>query len=116
MELLHRILPAAPIETLDEYIAAGGGEGLRIARSATPDDVLERLDGAGLRGRGGAGFPLSRKWRAVMANEAFEAQASIVVNAAEGEPGSFKDRAILRANPYHVLEGALIGAYVVDGS
>jgi len=116
MELLHRILPAAPIETLDEYIAAGGGEGLRIARSATPDDVLERLDGAGLRGRGGAGFPLSRKWRAVMANEAFEAQASIVVNAAEGEPGSFKDRAILRANPYHVLEGALIGARVVDAS
>lgn len=116
MELLHRILPAAPIETLDEYIASGGGEGLRIARSATPEHVLDRLDTAGLRGRGGAGFPLSRKWRAVMANEAFEAKASIVVNAAEGEPGSFKDRTILRANPYHVLEGALIGAQVVDAS
>ncbi len=116
MELLHRILSAAPVETLDDYIASGGGEGLRIARSANPDDLLDRLDAAGLRGRGGAGFPLSRKWRAVMANEAFEARASIVVNAAEGEPGSFKDRAILRANPYHVLEGALIGAHVVDAS
>lgn len=116
MEQLHRILPAEPIATLDEYVAAGGGRGLREARAATPDEVLDRLDAAGLRGRGGAGFPLSRKWRAVMANEAFEAKASIVVNAAEGEPGSFKDRAILRANPYHVLEGALIGAHVIDAS
>jgi NADH-quinone oxidoreductase subunit F len=116
MEPQDRILSTAPIETLDDYIAGGGGEGLREARSATPDEVLDRLDAAGLRGRGGAGFPLSRKWRAVMANEAFEAKASIVVNAAEGEPGSFKDRAILRANPYHVLEGALIGAHVVDAS
>jgi NADH:ubiquinone oxidoreductase subunit F (NADH-binding) len=116
MELLHRILPETPIETLDDYIATGGGQGLERARKASPDEVLDWLDGAGLRGRGGAGFPLSRKWRTVMANEAFEAQASIVVNAAEGEPGSFKDRAILRANPYHVLEGALIGAHVMDAS
>ncbi|HZJ27532.1 MAG TPA: NADH-ubiquinone oxidoreductase-F iron-sulfur binding region domain-containing protein [Acidimicrobiia bacterium] len=116
MERADRILPSGPIESLEDYIAGGGGRGLQEARATTPDDVLQRLDGAGLRGRGGAGFPLSRKWRAVMANEAFEANASIVVNAAEGEPGSFKDRAILRANPYHVLEGALIGAHVVDAS
>jgi NADH-quinone oxidoreductase subunit F len=113
---MHRILPETPIRTLQDYITDGGGDGLRIARSLRPDEVLDRLDTAGLRGRGGAGFPLSRKWRAVMANEAFVARASIVVNAAEGEPGSFKDRAILRANPYHVLEGALIGAHVVDAS
>jgi NADH:ubiquinone oxidoreductase subunit F (NADH-binding) len=116
MEQLHRILPASPVETLDDYVAGGGGRALELARSETPEQVLDRLDAAGLRGRGGAGFPLSRKWRTVMANEAFEARASIVVNAAEGEPGSFKDRAILRANPYHVLEGALIGAHVVDAS
>jgi NADH-quinone oxidoreductase subunit F len=116
MDQHDRILSSTPVATLDDYIALGGGEGLRQARAATPDEVLDRLDGAGLRGRGGAGFPLSRKWRTVMANEAFEAQASIVVNAAEGEPGSFKDRAILRANPFHVLEGALIGAHVVDAS
>lgn len=116
MKRQHRILPAEPITSLADYRARGGGEGLRIARSATPEHVLSRLDAAGLRGRGGAGFPLSRKWRAVMANEAFVAPASIVVNAAEGEPGSFKDRAILRANPYHVLEGALIGAHVVGAS
>jgi NADH:ubiquinone oxidoreductase subunit F (NADH-binding) len=116
MDELHRILPAAPVETLEDYVAGGGGRALDLARGETPEQVLDRLDAAGLRGRGGAGFPLSRKWRTVMANEAFEAQASIVVNAAEGEPGSFKDRAILRANPYHVLEGALIGAHVVDAS
>src|SRR5680860_15164 len=116
MERADRILPSGPIESLEDYSAGGGGRGLQEARATTPDDVLQRLDGAGLRGRGGAGFPLSHKWRAVMANEAFEANASVVVNAAEGEPGSFKDRAILRANPYHVLEGALIGAHVVDAS
>ncbi len=116
MEQLHRILPATPVASLDDYIASGGGRALEIARAETPEAVLDRLDGAGLRGRGGAGFPLSRKWRTVIANEAVEARASIVVNAAEGEPGSFKDRAILRANPYHVLEGALIGAHVVEAT
>jgi NADH:ubiquinone oxidoreductase subunit F (NADH-binding) len=63
-----------------------------------------------LRGRGGAGFPTGRKWQAVAANESTEFAASVVVNAAEGEPGSFKDRAILRRNPFRVLEGALIAA------
>ena len=63
MEQLHRILPASPVETLDDYVAGGGGRALELARSEPPDQVLDRLDAAGLRGRGGAGFPLSRKWR-----------------------------------------------------
>ncbi|MGH9151608.1 MAG: NADH-ubiquinone oxidoreductase-F iron-sulfur binding region domain-containing protein, partial [Acidimicrobiales bacterium] len=67
----------------------------------------------GLRGRGGAGFPTGRKWRTVQENLAPGAPVTVVVNAAEGEPGSFKDRLILRRNPYRVLEGALIAAAAV---
>src|SRR5207237_2272021 len=71
------------------------------------------VEGSGLRGRGGAGFPTGRKWRTVADYQSSAVPPTVVVNAAEGEPGSFKDRAILRANPYRVLEGALIGAHAV---
>ena len=68
---------------------------------------------AGLRGRGGAGFPTGRKWQTVAAYESPVYATTVVVNAAEGEPGSFKDRTLLRTNPYQVLEGALIAAHAV---
>ena len=64
-----------------------------------------------MRGRGGAGFPTARKWRGVLDGISADDQVTVVVNAAEGEPGTFKDRALLRANPYLVLEGALIAAH-----
>jgi len=99
--------------TLADSVAAGGGEGLRAAASLSPDGVIAVVEDSGLRGRGGAGFPTARKWQTVRANEVPDAPASVVVNAAEGEPGSFKDRAILRADPYRVLEGALIAARAV---
>jgi len=96
---------------LDDYEARGGGTGLR--RATNPDAVISALDAAGLRGRGGAGFPTARKWQTVLNYRSARAPTTVVVNAAEGEPGSFKDRAILRANPYAVLEGALIAARTV---
>jgi NADH:ubiquinone oxidoreductase subunit F (NADH-binding) len=68
---------------------------------------------AGVRGRGGAGFPTGVKWQTVAANASPSEPSSVVVNAAEGEPGSFKDREIIRRNPYRVLEGALIGAFAI---
>ncbi|MGH3850253.1 MAG: NADH-ubiquinone oxidoreductase-F iron-sulfur binding region domain-containing protein, partial [Pseudonocardiaceae bacterium] len=68
---------------------------------------------SGLRGRGGAGFPTGRKWRTVADNSTGEAPATVIVNAAEGEPGTLKDRTILRRNPYGVIEGALIAARAV---
>ena len=76
--------------------------------------MIEHLLASGLRGRGGAGFPTGRKWATVRDYESPTFRATVVVNAAEGEPGSFKDRAILRANPYAVVEGALIAAATVD--
>ncbi len=78
-----------------------------------PAAVVDTIEASGLRGRGGAGFPTGRKWRTVAAAHAPTVASAVTVNAAEGEPGSFKDRSILRANPYRVLEGALIAAHAV---
>jgi NADH:ubiquinone oxidoreductase subunit F (NADH-binding) len=75
--------------------------------------VVEELEASGLRGRGGGGFPTGTKWRTVASYASAAIPATVVVNGAEGEPGSFKDRAILRRNPYAVVEGALIAALAV---
>ena len=112
----RRVLPKVPDASLDEYIQRGGGAGLSAARAVTPDVVVGELIASGLRGRGGAGFPTGVKWRTMLENTSQELRTSVVVNAAEGEPGTFKDRAILEANPYAVLEGALIAAVVLDAS
>src|SRR5215510_4371082 len=59
------LLPDAPIADLDEYVARGGGEGLRAARALGSDGIIDELGAAGLRGRGGGGFPTGTKWRSV---------------------------------------------------
>jgi len=114
MTLLHRVLPATPVASLADYQERlGGGEALQALRAAGADAVLAELEASGLRGRGGAGFPTGRKWRTIVENRSDVVPTSVVVNAAEGEPGTFKDRALLRTNPYAVLEGALVAAAVV---
>lgn len=117
MTLVHRVLNPRPLESLADYVEhLGGGRGLERARSMSPTEVIEILEASGLRGRGGAGFPTGRKWRTVHENTSSTWPTTVVVNGAEGEPGTFKDRTILRCNPYHVLEGALIAAHVVGAS
>jgi len=117
MTIVHRVLNPKPVPTLVDYIERfAGGEGLRRARAQSPEAVIEVVSSAGLRGRGGAGFPTGRKWRTVRENLSEPMAATVVVNAAEGEPGTFKDRTILRCNPYQVIEGALIAAHVVDAA
>jgi NADH:ubiquinone oxidoreductase subunit F (NADH-binding) len=113
LPVVARVLPATPYADLDSYVADGGGGGIAAARDADPDEVIGVLEESGLRGRGGAGFPTGRKWRTVFTNRSPVAPATVVVNVAEGEPGAFKDRAIVRANPYAVIEGALIAAHVL---
>jgi NADH:ubiquinone oxidoreductase subunit F (NADH-binding) len=114
VEISTHLLPTEPHRSLADYEAAGGLVGLRQAVAAGPDATIELISEAGIRGRGGAGFPTGRKWAGV--REAITAvdQGFIVVNGAEGEPGTFKDRALLRANPYAVIEGALIAARTLD--
>ena len=101
-----------PIHTLDAYKATGGTRGIDRARSMKPRDVIEELKKAGLRGRGGAGFPTAIKW-----TTAFEDPSPtkyVVCNGSEGEPGTYKDRYLLQKNPYQLVEGAAIAAYVVN--
>ena len=97
------------------YLAGGGYRLLENLRrgAVSPDDVLAVLDDAQLRGLGGAGFPLGRKWRSVRAEPGPRLMA---VNADEGEPGTFKDRYYLNTDPHRFLEGMLIGAQVVEAT
>ena len=113
MPLVHRVLDPSPSLTLAQYVARGGGIGLTEARRRSPVEVIDLVGAAGLRGRGGAGFPVGTKWRTIAASGSTSASTTVVVNGAEGEPGTFKDRTLLRCNPYKVIEGALIAAVAV---
>lgn len=112
--MIAELLPPAPVETLVQYRDAGGLDPLRRIRGAAPASVIDLVGRAGVRGRGGAGFPTARKWAGVRGSAAGDDECFVVVNAAEGEPGTFKDRALLLADPYLVLEGALIAAHAVS--
>ena len=109
------LLPRSPIASLDEYLASEtGGLGLQRAQEIGPSETIAEVDRAGLRGRGGGGFPTGRKWASIVAQPG--SQRYVVCNGAEGEPGTFKDRALMRANPYQLVEGVLIAAYAVDAA
>ena len=101
----------AAARSFHEYQAAGGGRGLEVALGASPDAVIDEVGKSGLRGRGGAGFPTAEKWRSIRSTGTGARFA--VCNGAEGEPATFKDRTLLRTNPYQVLEGLAIAAYAV---
>src|SRR5438874_8929204 len=101
------------MRNIDEYLATEiGGLGLARAVELGPAATIAEIERSGLRGRGGAGFPTGRKWRSVVS--AGPGRRFVVCNAAEGEPATFKDRALMRANPYQLLEGVLIAAFAVQ--
>jgi NADH-quinone oxidoreductase subunit F len=107
------LLSELPVRTLDEYLATEiGGLGLARAVELGRSGTIEEVSRSGLRGRGGAGFPTGRKWRSVVSGG--PGRRFVVCNGAEGEPATFKDRALMRANPYQLLEGVLIAAFAVD--
>ena len=97
----------------DAYAAEGGYAQLAACRDAkkTPEEVIQTLLDAGLRGLGGAGFPSGKKWEFVRAGEG---PRYLCINADEGEPGTFKDRYYLESRPHQFLEGMLIAAWGVD--
>ena len=105
------LLPERPFESLADYVAAGGGEGVARSRTMSPGASIQEIQLSRLRGRGGAGFPTGTKWSSVFRGEGATRYA--VCNAAEGEPGTFKDRALMRCNPYAILEGLLIAGHAV---
>jgi NADH-quinone oxidoreductase subunit F len=113
MTIVHRVLPPDPVTSLEEHVRRRGGRGLENARKLDADALIAEVTAAGLRGRGGAGFPTGVKWRTVLDNQSSVASTTVVVNGAEGEPGTFKDRTLLRMDPYNIVEGALIAALAV---
>ena len=101
-------------EQILEYIADGGYGALADALGRTPDAVIDEIAAAGLRGRGGAGFPTARKWRA--ARQAAGGDKLVICNADEGDPGAYMDRTLLESNPHQVIEGMLIAAMAVGAA
>ncbi|MEM9563453.1 MAG: NADH-ubiquinone oxidoreductase-F iron-sulfur binding region domain-containing protein [Actinomycetota bacterium] len=104
------LLAGDPVRSLDDYRRRGGLAGYEAAAALGPTGVIEQLTASGLRGRGGAGFPVGVKWGSIVAGGPAAGDRFVVANGAEGEPGTFKDRAILRHDPYPLVEGLLIAA------
>lgn len=102
--------------TLEAYRANGGYEVIEkiLKDKITPDEIIEEMKASALRGRGGAGFPTGLKWSFMPRN--VEGQKYIVCNSDEGEPGTCKDRDILRYNPHQLIEGMLIAGYTIGAS
>ena len=97
---------------LDEYLADGGYQGAqKVLTSMTPEEAIQEVSAANLRGLGGAGFPAGRKWSFVPKDSS--KPKFLVANADEGEPGTFKDRYLLERDPHAFLEGMLIAAYAI---
>ncbi|HEY0518566.1 MAG TPA: NADH-quinone oxidoreductase subunit L, partial [Ilumatobacteraceae bacterium] len=105
------LLPSSPIERIDDYLAAGGGRGLERALQMGANATIQEITASGLRGRGGAGFLTGRKWASV--RDGGSGVRFVVANGAEGEPATFKDRTLIRLDPYRIVEGAAIAALAV---
>ena len=105
------LLANGEVPSLDAYVEGGGGRALAEALQRGPEEIIDEVRRSGLRGRGGAGFPTGIKWRTVREDPC--PTKYFVCNAAEGEPGTFKDRWLLRMNPYQVVEGVAIAAHAV---
>ena len=99
--------------TLESYVARGGYEGLKklLGTGMTQDDVIAEVKAAGLRGRGGAGFPTGLKWSFMP--RSFPGAKYVVCNTDEGEPGTFKDRDIMHSNPHALIEGMIIAGFAM---
>jgi NADH-quinone oxidoreductase subunit F len=109
------VLPLTePVGSAADYLARGGGRGLAAAVRRPAAEVAAEVRRSGLRGRGGSGFPTGQKWESVRARPG--TTRYLVCNAAEGEPATFKDRWIIRRNPYQVLEGIAIAAYAIGAA
>ena len=99
-------------EDVHEYIHVGGYEAARKAFcEMTPEEVCDEVAKAGLRGRGGGGFPTGRKWQLTLAQPG--EKKYVICNADEGDPGAFMDRSVMEGNPHAVIEGMMIAAHAI---
>ncbi|HDR90224.1 MAG TPA: NADH-quinone oxidoreductase subunit F, partial [Bacteroidetes bacterium] len=102
-------------DSIEEYIASGGYAGLvRALREMTPAEVIAEVEKAGLRGRGGGGFPTAMKWKLAAKEQAD--QKYLICNADEGDPGAFMDRAVVEGDPHRLIEGMAIAGYAMGAT
>jgi len=102
-------------ESIEDYIARDGYQALaKVLSEYTPEKVAQEIKAAGLRGRGGAGFPTGLKWD--ITRKAQGDQKYIICNGDEGDPGAYMDRSVLEGDPHSVIEGMIIGAYAIGAS
>lgn len=100
---------------LDEYIANDGYKAIyKVLKEKTPEQVIEEMKTAGLRGRGGAGFPTYLKW--LLARKTQNEQKYVICNADEGDPGAFMDRSLLEGDPHLIIEGLMIAGYAIGAA
>lgn len=99
-------------DSVEEYSAAGGYEGLKKAVTMKPEDIIEEIKKATLFGRGGAAYPTGIKWEQAYAIPPEKGPKYMICNADEGEPGTFKDRHIMAEDPLMLIEGMTIGAFI----
>jgi len=98
--------------SIDEYIARDGYQALgKVLTQMEPEEVIDEIKKAGLRGRGGAGFPTAIKWGFV--RSASSDEKYVVCNGDEGDPGAYMNRSVLEGNPHSIIEGMAIGAYAI---
>lgn len=98
----------------NHYLARDGYKGLEKALSMTPDEIIEEVEKAGLRGRGGAGFPTAIKWK--LCRKQPGDIKYLICNADEGDPGAFMNRALIEGDPHALLEGMLIAGYALGAT
>ncbi|HBY94810.1 MAG TPA: NADH-quinone oxidoreductase subunit NuoF [Chloroflexi bacterium] len=98
-------------DSIDSALAHGAYRAFQRMLAQSPETVLTEIESAGLRGRGGAGFPTGRKWRTVAQDD--RSLKYVVCNADESEPLVFKDRVLIDTNPHQLLEGMMLAAYAV---
>ena len=110
MEKCGRIDP----EDIYDYIAEDGYSALAAMLQRSPQEAIDEIKAAGLRGRGGAGFSTGQKWQ--LAADAPQHPKLVICNADEGDPGAYMDRTILESNPHQVLEGIIACAYAVGAT
>jgi formate dehydrogenase iron-sulfur subunit len=97
--------------SFNDYVDTGGLRGLERARAMGPDAAIEEISASGLRGRGGAGFPAAIKWRTARSAQA--SRKYVVLNADEGDSGTFADRMVMEGDPFLIIEGMAICAFAI---
>ncbi len=111
---LSRLWEVEGAENIDVYVQHGGYKSLEKALKTSPEEIINEVKISGIRGRGGAGFPMGVKWGFIPKDSG--KPVYLVCNADEGEPGTFKDRYIIEKTPHLLLEGIAISSYAVGAN